>query len=110
MVDSASTPLIGDGGESAAASNTPPSSFARGRQALQHFFTSTTGHYAILILVGLDVAAILFGILITLFTCGRDNTHPIWNTVAYALNLTSMVFSCLFVVELLLSWWAYGHE
>ena len=102
---------------------------ARSRAQLRRFFTSRAGHYSILLLVSLDVSCIFAGILIlylldsrnsnssmltlidfiiNLFTCEARSAQSAWNTALEALGIVSLVFSCLFMVELLASIWAFG--
>lgn len=84
----------------------------RGR--LQRFLTSKWGHYAVIILVSLDVAGIFADFLISLHICehaGEKGFHEKeWDMAVEALDVTSLVFSCLFMLELLCSVWAFGLE
>jgi hypothetical protein len=85
---------------------------ARGR--LQRFLTSKWGHYAVIILVSLDVAGIFADFLLSLHICehaGEKGFHEKeWDIAVEALDVTSLVFSCLFMLELLCSVWAFGLE
>jgi hypothetical protein len=84
----------------------------RGR--LQQFLTSKWGHYAVIILVSLDVACIFADFIVSLHICehtGEKGFHQTqWEQVDDALDITSLVFSCLFMLELLCSIWAFGLE
>jgi len=78
------------------------------RAQLQRFLTSKAGHYSILLLVSLDVSCIFADFIINLFTCEARSPHSAWGTALEALGIVSLVFSCLFMVELLASIWAFG--
>ena len=84
----------------------------RGR--LQQFLTSKWGHYAVIILVALDVAGIFADFIISLHICehaGEKGFHQKpWEVAVEALDVTSRVFSCLFMLELLCCIWAFGLE
>lgn len=83
------------------------------RSQVQHFLTSKAGHYAILLLVSLDVSCIFTDILISLFACEQScksgkATGKGMKDAQKALGIVSLVFSCLFVVELLASIWVFN--
>lgn len=84
------------------------------RRWLQQFLTSKWGHYTVIILVSLDVAGIFADFLISLHICehvGEKGFHrKQWEQVDDALDIISLVFSCLFMLELLCSVWAFGLE
>jgi len=98
------------------------------RRQLQRFLTSKAGHYLILLLVLLDVSCIFAGIqlflsallfvslilltdfVITIFTCEHNHAGKGWVKALDALGIVSLVFSCLFVVELIASVWAFGFR
>ena len=83
------------------------------RHQLLRFLTSKAGHYAVLILVSLDVSCIFADILISLFICektcqaGKGAGRGL-EDAQEALGIVSLVFSCLFMAELLASIWAFG--
>ena len=83
------------------------------RHQVLRFLTSKAGHYAVLVLVSLDVSCIFADILISLFICeencksGEDAGRGLENAQE-ALGIVSLFFSCLFMVELLASIWAFG--
>jgi len=81
---------------------------ARSRAQLRRFLTSRAGHYSVLLLVSLDVSCIFADFIINLFTCEARSAQSAWNTALEALGIVSLVFSCLFMVELLASIWAFG--
>ena len=83
------------------------------RHQVLRFLTSKAGHYAVLILVSFDVSCIFADILISLFVCeencqgGNDASKGLKNAQE-ALGIVSLIFSSLFMVELLASVWAFG--
>lgn len=79
------------------------------------FLTSKAGHYAVLLLVSLDVTCIFADFLISLFICeqrcGKDlDATKTLVEVQEALSVVSLVFSCLFMAELIACVWAFGLE
>lgn len=83
------------------------------RTRVQRFLTSKTGHYAILLLVSLDVTCIFADFLISLFICERACGQNLKATDSLekaqeGLGIVSLVFSCLFMAELIASIWAFG--
>lgn len=85
------------------------------RKQVQRFLTSKYGHYSVLALVSLDVSCIFADFLISLYVCehswgnGSHVSKGILDTQT-ALGIVSFVFSCLFMVELLASIWAFGFR
>ena len=86
----------------------------RAQLQVRRFLTSKAGHYAVLALVSLDVSCIFADFLISLFICERQCRHKDSGSVEGlveaqdALGIVSLVFSCLFMAELLASIWAFG--
>jgi hypothetical protein len=87
----------------------------KAQKQTKRFLSSKYGHYAVLLLVSLDVSCIFADFLISLFIC--DHTcakgEPVSKKLPKAqdaLGIVSLVFSCLFMVELLASIWAFGLE
>lgn len=78
------------------------------RRYLQWFFSSKWGHYAVLALVSLDVSCIFADFLIDLHTCDHKDADQAWYTTQNVLGVVSLVFSCLFMLELIASIWAFG--
>lgn len=80
---------------------------------VRRFLTSKPGHYAVLLLVSLDVTCIFADFLISLFICEQrcgkdlDATETLAQSQE-ALGIVSLVFSCLFMAELIASVWAFG--
>jgi voltage-gated hydrogen channel 1 len=48
--------------------------------------------------------------LINLFACEKRFNAPVLDDILEALELVSLVFSCLFMLELLASVWAFGFQ
>lgn len=87
--------------------------FNPARHRVQRFLTSKAGHYAVLILVSLDVSCIFADILISLFACEKTcksgaNKGAGLEDAQETLGIVSLVFSCLFMAELLASVWSFG--
>jgi len=81
----------------------------RARHFLQRFLTSKYGHYLVMALVTLDVAGIFADFLIEIHICEhRKQDVKMWRGVSEGLDILSLVFSCLFMVELLCSIFAFG--
>lgn len=78
------------------------------RRQTKRFLTSKTGHYAILLLVTLDVSCIFADLVIASLSCEDYFPSQDAEKASEALGIVSLVFSCLFMVELLASIWAFG--
>ncbi|KAF2707077.1 hypothetical protein K504DRAFT_458533 [Pleomassaria siparia CBS 279.74] len=78
------------------------------RRQVTRFLTSKAAHYLVLLLVSLDVACLFADIVINLLTCGH-RTKP-YDDALTGLEYVSLVFSCLFVLELIASVWAFGSS
>ncbi|KAI1331739.1 hypothetical protein F5Y16DRAFT_242714 [Xylariaceae sp. FL0255] len=85
------------------------SHLGRVRAGVQRFFGSKARHWFILALIMLDVAGILTDIFIALITCelGRED-EPWVAPTRNGLTTFSLVMSCVFMVELMLSIFAEG--
>jgi hypothetical protein len=77
------------------------------RRGLQRFLSSKTHHYAILLLVALDVSSILADIIIILFQCDYPHRAPGLGKARNILGIVGLVFSCLFMLELIVSIWTF---
>ncbi|KAL5408545.1 hypothetical protein PMIN06_001976 [Paraphaeosphaeria minitans] len=75
------------------------------RDKLVRFFSTRAFHYSVLLLVALDVGCMFADIVISLETCDRKT--PKADTALEALKHVSLVFSTLFMLELLASVWAF---
>ncbi|KAJ9639304.1 hypothetical protein H2204_003915 [Knufia peltigerae] len=88
------------------------SSVWRLRYNLQRFFSSKWGHYFVIALVTLDISCIFADFLISLHMCEhkRDKNFPYddWELADHVLDYVSLVFSCLFMAELLGCVFAFG--
>ncbi len=88
---------------------------APARRQTRRFLESKYGHYAVLLLVSVDVSCIFADFLISLYICDhecgkRKNVGQSLPEAQNALGIVSLVFSCLFMLELLTSIWAYGLQ
>ena len=85
------------------------SAAARIRRFLGWFLTSKYGHYMVMILVTLDVAGIFANFLISLHLCEHaEEDVDKWIRINACIGVLSLVFSCLFMVELLCSIFVFG--
>ncbi|KAE8445296.1 hypothetical protein EG329_013534 [Mollisiaceae sp. DMI_Dod_QoI] len=81
--------------------------FCRG--SVKTFLSSPAQHYTVLSLVSFDLLGIFADIIINLYQCDEgDFAGPVWNDVREGLSVAGLVFSCLFMLELILSVWAFG--
>jgi len=119
--DSAQQPLLredrraaSDAGNERASEDQEPESgpwttgYNHYRQRLQNFLSSKTQHYCVLTLVSLDLLGIFGDIFINLYTCEEGNPSPEWDQAREGLGIAGLVFSCLFMLELIMSVWAFG--
>ncbi|KAF7946771.1 hypothetical protein EAE96_009754 [Botrytis aclada] len=86
-------------------------SYRRSRISAKSFLSSRAQHYTVLLLVACDLISIISDIIINLYQCDNDKegkTDPIWNEVRDGLGIAGLIFSCLFMVELIASVWAFG--
>jgi hypothetical protein len=87
----------------------PNSVWVRARRQVQRFQSSKFGHYFILSLVALDVGSIFADLFITLYLCDHKDAQG-WADTQEVLGSIGLVFSSLFVLELILSIWAFGFR
>ncbi|KAI9664513.1 MAG: hypothetical protein M1821_005959 [Bathelium mastoideum] len=86
------------------------------RHHLRRYLSSKLGHYIVLALVTVDVASIFADLVIQTFQCERPSRGAGGGEDAKladaleALGLVSLVISCLFLVELAASVWAFGFS
>jgi len=78
------------------------------RESVACFLSSKAGHYSVLGLVTLDVLGIIADFILNLFKCESDKEGPEWDVALNTLGLISLAFSCLFMLELIASVWAFG--
>lgn len=85
--------------------------YRKRQRQCQGLLLSKQKHYLILALVALDVSCLLAGIFIALIDCDSRIKNDAWvPEVREGLEHAGLVFSCLFLVELLLCLWAFGLE
>ena len=82
------------------------------RRRVQKFLSSRTQHYTVLGLVAFELLGIFADIIINLYQCdrGEGDTSAMWDDVREGLGIAGLVFSCLFMLELMLSVWAFGWQ
>lgn len=93
--------------------NTPDeaSTYARRRERCRALLVSKQKHYLVLALVALDVSCLLADIFITLIDCDSRIKNDAWVPAVHeGLEDAGLVFSCLFLAELITSLWAFGFE
>ena len=78
------------------------------RRSLKRFLSSRTHHYTILLLVSLDVSTIFTDIIISLFQCDSSHEIPGQDKAREVLGIVGLVFSSLFMLELIILIWAFG--
>lgn len=83
------------------------------RQRTQYLLTSKFGHYFVLFLVSVDVGCIFADFLISLYLCEHEccqqtKDYEELHITQDVLGIVSLVFSCLFLLELMASIWAFG--
>ncbi|KAK9427603.1 hypothetical protein V1505DRAFT_379635 [Lipomyces doorenjongii] len=83
---------------------------SRWRSSARRFLSSKWGHYIILVLVAVDVACIFADFLIQLHNCEVKHSTKGWDIAQDILSLVSLVFSCLFLVELAVSLLSFGSS
>lgn len=75
------------------------------------FLNSKKKHYMIMGLVAIDVVGILADIFVALISCDKHEQEEDWvDDIRNPLQLTGLVISCLFLVELMVSVWAFGFR
>lgn len=89
------------------------SNYARLRAKTRLFLSSKWGHYLVLFMVAVDVACIFADFLIELRICELRERHQIpidrrWGVAQEALGLIGLIFSCLFMLELIASVLSFG--
>jgi hypothetical protein len=100
-------PLLG-GAEHEAFPQEKPSLWRRSRRKVKQFQLSRFSLYLTLVLVGVDVFCIFSDIFISLEECNGKELGSGWVIAREVLGNISNTITCLFVVELVLSIWAFG--
>lgn len=84
----------------------------RWRRSARNFLAGQWGHYLVLGLVTVDVCCAFADFLIQLHVCELNHKYARvdrgWGIAANVLGITSLVISCLFMVELLISVFSFG--
>lgn len=80
------------------------------RAYTRRYLNSKFGHYAILILVSLDCSCIFAEFIVQVLRCERRIPAFGGGAAQEALGVVGLVFSCLFMFELLASIWAFGFR
>ncbi|KAH0333067.1 hypothetical protein KCU84_g10424, partial [Aureobasidium melanogenum] len=78
------------------------------RRYTRRYLNSKFGHYAILLLVSLDCTCIFFEFVVQLLSCEGKISESRGHVAQEAIGIVGLVFSCLFMLELLASIWAFG--
>lgn len=83
--------------------------FSESRTSLQELLSSRGKHYAVLALVSLDVAALMANIFLELVACDMKREDEPWvKNTRHGLTIAGLVFSSVFMVELILCVAAFG--
>lgn len=83
--------------------------YRQSQRGVKSFLSSQAQHYTVLSLVSLDLLGIFADIIINLYQCDEgDFAGPKWNDVREGLSIAGLVFSVLFLLELIMSVWAFG--
>ena len=77
------------------------------RTQTKRYLASKTGHYSVLVLVALDVIAIFAEFLVNLLSCEGRIPRGGAETADVVLSTVSLIFSCMFMLELLAALWAF---
>ncbi|TKA48417.1 hypothetical protein B0A54_00552 [Friedmanniomyces endolithicus] len=83
-------------------------SITTGRNQTKRYLTSKYGHYSVLALVSVDITAIFADLILQLLTCEGRIPARDGDTASNVLGVFSLIFSCLFMLELVASVWAFG--
>jgi hypothetical protein len=86
------------------------SSISAARNRTRRCLNSKLGHYAILLVVSLDCSCIFAEFIIQIFTCEGTISKSKGRAAQEAVSIIGLVFSCLFMLELLASIWAFGFR
>ncbi|GJC79339.1 voltage-gated hydrogen channel 1 [Colletotrichum liriopes] len=82
---------------------------SQSRTSLKDVLASRRKHYAVLALVSLDVATLMANIFVELVACDMKRDDEPWVTsTRRGLTLAGLVFSCVFLAELILCVMAFG--
>ncbi|KAI4727972.1 hypothetical protein E4T49_04146 [Aureobasidium sp. EXF-10728] len=84
------------------------STFDTARRNTRRYLNSKFGHYAVLLLVSLDCTCIFSEFVIQILSCEGRISEPRARIAEEAIGIIGLIFSCLFMLELLASIWAFG--
>lgn len=101
------TPILPAHHNGQSAGKPPHRSF---KQRTARFLASKAGHYSVLALVSLDIAGIFTAFILQLFTCEGHIAPTSSAKAEKAISIASLVFSCLFLLELGASVWVFGWK
>lgn len=76
----------------------------------RRYLNSKIGHYSILLLVSLDCLCIFSEFIVQSLRCEQRIPESSAKTTQEALGIIGLVFSCLFMLELTASIWAFGFR
>jgi hypothetical protein len=83
--------------------------YQQARTRAKVFLASKSKHYAIMGLVSLDVLVLLTDIFVALIACDIGQKDERWvEQTREGLHLAGLIFSGLFMLELLLCVWSFG--
>ncbi|CAH0055738.1 unnamed protein product [Clonostachys solani] len=80
------------------------------REKVKRFLSSKAGHYSVLTLVSLDVLGMIADFVLRLFQCEQGKSGYDWDLALNILGALGLGFSCLFMLELIASIWAFGFR
>lgn len=91
--------------------HTRNTTYARYRRKARVQLSTKKKHYFTMALVALDVSGILADIFVALIACDKHEQNLRWvKDVREGLETASLVFSCLFLAELIATVWAFGFR
>ncbi|KAI5239446.1 hypothetical protein E4T43_06730 [Aureobasidium subglaciale] len=88
----------------------PDSTFDTARRYTRCYLSSKFGHYTILLLVSLDCSCIFIEFVVQILTCEGKISEPKGHAAQEATSIIGLIFSCLFMLELVASIWAFGFQ
>lgn len=85
----------------------------RYRHRARRWLESKYQHYTLITLIAIDVSLIFADIFISLYTCEEgkhrsESTDRRLDRTQEGLKIISLIFSCIFLLELLITLWAFG--
>lgn len=87
------------------------SGYARKRRQVRALLSTNAKHYTVMGLVALDVGAILADIFVAFVACDLHLEDEEWvGRTREGLRVVALVFSSVFLAELLVTVWAFGRR